>query len=115
MKSVAALDEFEFCGDGIYAVYHVIKTRQVDIIGVGRHIEHLVFMHDASPVDIVNPLLGNIYFMFPYCRKQGVNLAVDIRQANAVIIEEIQFSYTTAGEDFRDITAYTADPEYGYT
>lgn len=63
----------------------------------------------------MNPLLHDIYFVFADRLMGSDDLAVDIRQTDLVIVNEIKGADTAAGKGFDDIAADSADPEDGDT
>ena len=57
----------------------------------------------------MNPLLHDIYFVFADRLMGSDDLAVDIRQTDLVIVNEIKGADSAAGKGFDDLTADTAD------
>ena len=63
----------------------------------------------------MNPLLHDIYFVFADRLTGSDDLAVDIRQTDLVIVNEIKGANSAAGKGFDDIAADSANPEDGDT
>ena len=57
----------------------------------------------------MNPLLHDIYFVFADRLMGSDDLAVDIRQTDLVIVNEIKGADSAAGKGFDDIAADSAD------
>ncbi len=64
-------------------------------------------------VDTLNPFLHNFYLRLTDGVERSNYLAVEVRQSDGVIVDEVKFAYAAAGESFDNITAYTADTEDG--
>ena len=58
---------------------------------------------------------GNVYLMFAYCRDCSKYLAVDVRQAHTVVVDDVDGADATAGEHFNDIATYSTDTEDSHT
>lgn len=71
--------------------------------------------HLCLRIDQMNPLLHDIYFVFADRLMGSDDLAVDIRQTDLVIVNEIKGADSAAGKGFDDIAADSADPEDGDT
>ena len=69
-------------------------------------------MYLCTWIDVENPLHRHIYLILPHGAARRQNLAVDICQANAVIIDQIKLSDSAARQCLHCITADPADTEY---
>ena len=66
-------------------------------------------------IDIQDPFLHNVRFIFSDCLIGRNNLTVQIRQTHLIIIDQIKGSNAASCQRLTDITTYTTDSEYGDT
>jgi len=112
---MTTLDEFQLCGDRINAIHYIVVDGEVDVVGILWHIEHLVTVDDAAPVDVVYAFGSYIHLMAANGRKQGVYLPVDISEAYTVVVEKVEFAHTAAGEYLHYVSTDASHTEDGYT
>ncbi len=115
VESIAALDELKLSGDGVYAVHDIVILAEVDLVGVGGHVKHLMLMHDATAVDVMDTRLGHVDLMLSDGGDERIDLSVDIGEADAVVVEEIYLAHAAARQHFHHISSYASDAEDGYT
>ena len=60
-----------------------------------------------------NALRRSVNLVFPDCFARGENLAVDIRQANLVVIDKVNRPYSAADKRLNGVAADAAYPENG--
>ena len=72
-------------------------------------------VNPAFRVDLMNALLHHLGLIPSYCRLQGNNLPVPVRQAYLIIINNIQRAHAASGKRFHHIAAHTADTEHGHS
>ena len=115
VESIAALDEFKLSGDGVYAVHDIVILAEVDLVGVGGHVKHLMLVHDATAVDVMDTRLGHVDLMLADRGDERVDLPVDIGEAYAVVVEEVEFANSAACQYFHHITTDATNAKDGYT
>ena len=70
----------------------------------------------APRIDVVDTVFRHIHLVPPYAGDSSEDLAVDIRQADTVVVYDIYGSHTAAGQYLNDIAAnapYTEDGNAG--
>ena len=70
--------------------------------------------HPDVRVNVVDALRSHIYLILPYCAAGGDDLAVEIRQADLVVVDQIERAHAAADEPLTDIAAHAADVEHGH-
>ena len=115
VEGVAALDELKFCGHRVYAVHDIVILAEVDLVGVGGHVKHLMLMHDATAVDVMDTCLGNVDLVLTDGGDERIDLPVDIGEADAVVVKEVYLADTAARQHFHHISSDASDAEDGYT
>ena len=103
-----------FCRHRVDTVGYIVKLREVDFVSIRRHIEHLVFMHDATGIDVVDSFGG--YIHLDSAHRGGMKLAVDVCQTkDTVVIKESSSPAPLRQALPPRIGPHTADTEDGHS
>ena len=113
--AVRLLHERELARHGVDGVHDIIILRKVELLRRFGQVEHLMFSHDAVRVDRQNALLGDVHLVFADGLARGEDLAVDVRQAHAVVVDEIERAHAGARQRLHRIAAHAADAEHRHT
>ena len=111
VELMATLDKVELGRDRVDTVYHIVVVGKIELISVGGEIERLIFPHMAPRIDVVDTVFRHIHLVPPYAGDSSEDLAVDIRQADTVVVYDIYGSHTAAGQYLNDIAPKTATRE----
>ena len=76
---VTTIDKIKLSCYSINTINDIIIMREVELIGIIRQIECLIFPHDTAWIDWMNTLFSNIYFMLSHCSRGSKELSIDIR------------------------------------
>ncbi len=77
-------------------------------------IEHLIGSHNTIGVDIPHSLCSNIDLWHADGRMGRDDLAVDVCEADFVLIDQIERADAGSRQSLDRVAAYAADPEYRY-
>ncbi|MPN64996.1 hypothetical protein SDC9_212775 [bioreactor metagenome] len=69
-------------------------------------------MHLQFGIDVQEPLLHDLCLVAAYRRMKGDDLAVQVGQADTVIVKNVDSPYAAARQGFRGIPADSADTEH---
>ena len=83
-------------------------------MGVAHKIKLLVGAHDAMGVDVVHALGGHVDLVLADGADEGVELAVDVGEAHAVVVVEVDGAHAAAGQHLDHIAAHAAHTEHGH-
>ena len=70
--------------------------------------------HVAVGVDLQHPLAHDVDLVLADGLARGDDLAVEIRQADLVVVDQIERAHAAADEPLTDIAAHAADAEHGH-
>ena len=115
VEGIAAFDELELSSHCVYAVHDIVILAEVDLVGVGGHVKHLMLMHDATAVDVMDTSLGHVDLMLADRGDERIDLPVDIGEADTVVVEEVEFANSAACQYFHHITTDATNAKDGYT
>ena len=68
--------------------------------------------HVAVGVDLQHPLAHDVDLVLADGLARGDDLAVEIRQADLVVVDQIERAHAAADEPLTDIAAHAADAEH---
>ena len=80
----------QFAGDGVNGVHHIVVLGKVELVLCFRAKEAPVGGHFDIRVNVVDALRSHIYLILPYRAAGGDDLAVEVGQADLIIIDQIQ-------------------------
>ena len=114
-RALGAANQLELGGHGIDRIDDVIILRQIHLIGGIRHIKYFISVNFDVGVDVVQALLHRVHFVLADGFARGDELAVEVGEADAVIVVEVDCADAAAHKSFRCIAAHAADAENRYT
>ena len=106
-------DDLDLAAHGIYGVHDAVPDRKIKRISRFRKEKSLAFPHGALRCDVADAFFGEIHLVFSHRRMKGEDLTVQVAQADAVVIDQINCTDPASGESFRSIAAYAAESEDG--
>ena len=71
-------------------------------------------MDDCVRVDLLDTLLRHVHLVLPHGLACGEDLAVHVRQAHPVVVDEVQRADAAAHQRLHRVAAHAADAEHGY-
>ena len=107
-------DEGDLARHRVDGVHDVIVLGEIELILRLRGEEGLVGGDPDVGVDVVDPLLGHIHFILPHGLAGGDDLAVEVGQADLIVVDEVQRAHAAAGQRLNGIAAHAADAEDGH-
>ena len=87
---------------------------KIKLVGCFGRVECLVCAHYGVRVDVFNALGRNIHLVLTDRLARRVDLAVDVCQADFVVVDEVERAYTAARKRLYRVAAHAADTENGY-
>ena len=96
----------------INGIHYIVILGEIKLVLRLRQVEGFVCCNLAVRVNIFNPFLRHVHFILPHCAAGGINLAVQVSQANFVIINQIQGADTGTGQRLHRIAADAADAKH---
>ena len=102
----------QLAGDRVDGVHHVVELGEVEAVLRFRREEGLVGSHLDVRVDLVDALLSHIHLELAHRLVGGNDLAVQVGQADFVVVDEVQRTHTAACQRFDGIAAHAADAEH---
>ena len=72
-------------------------------------------MYDGVRVDVKDSLFGHIHLVLPHGFPRCEDLAVDVCEADLIVVDQIQRADAAARQSLRRIAAHAADPKHGHT
>ena len=106
------LDELELAGHGVDRVDDVIVLGKVELLRGLRCVKGLIRVDHGLRCDLKDALFGNVHLVLSHGLARGEYLAVQIRQADPVVIDEVERADAAARERLYRVTAHAADAEY---
>ena len=107
-------DHGQLTSDGIDGIHHVIVLGKIELVLGVRRVESLVDVDHGIGVDLQNAVTGDLDLVLAHGFAGRQNLAVDVGQADLIVIDEVQRTDAAAGQGFDRIAADTADAEHGH-
>ena len=92
--------------------HYVVILREVDLVGIAHHIEHLVGNDLASWVDVGDAFGCHVHLVTAYGACGSDYLAVDVARSHNVIVVEVDCPYPTACEHLNGIAAHAAHAKH---
>ena len=92
----------------------IVVLRKIKLIRRLRQIEALVYAHIAVRVDLQNAVAHDLDLVFADGFARGDDLPVEVRQADLVVVDEIERTHAAAHKRLADIAAHAADAEHGH-
>ena len=71
-------------------------------------------MNDGVRVDLLDALLRHVHLVLAHGPARGEDLAVQIRQADPVVVDEVQRADAAAHQRLHRVAAHAADAEHGH-
>ena len=102
----------QLAGDGVNGIHHIVVLGKVELVLCFRAKEAPVGGHPDVRVNVVDALCSHIYFILPYRTAGGDDLAVEVGQADLIIINQIQCPHAAARQRFHRVAAHAADAEH---
>ena len=62
----------------------------------------------------MDTFLGHIHFILPHGLAGGDDLAIEVGQADLIVVDEVQRPHAAAGQRLNGIAAHAADAENGH-
>ena len=110
-KSGRAHRYLDFSGNSVYAVHNVVVQGKVERGSRLRGEKHIVLGDGAFRVDVENPLSRDIDFLHSDCRVESDNLPVQVRDANSVVVHDVDGTDSASGEGFDGMPSDPSDTE----
>ena len=111
---VGHLCQQELGGDGIDGIHHIVILGEVEFCCRIRQEEGREGTDLAVRVNGEDPLFGGIHLQLADSMMGGNDLPVDIRQADPVMVNQINGADAAAGQGLHHMAAYTANAENGH-
>ena len=111
---MGVLNQRQLAGDGVDGVHHIVELGEVEAVLGLRAEEGLVGSDLDVRVNVVDALLGHIHLEFAHGLAGGNDLAVEVGQADLIIVDEVQCAHTAAGQCLHRVAAHTADAKHGH-
>ena len=108
-----AHDDLDLCRYRIDSIDNVRILREIKSIRIFRQIEAFVCFHLCFWIDVKNPLLHHVYFIFSNAASCRNNLTVDIGQADFIVVHQHKMADTASCQRLHGIAAHAADTENG--
>ena len=105
---MAAAYQLQFRLYGIYAIQHIIISRQIHLVGVLWQVKHREHFHLTGWGDVLHPLPSHLHLQPSHRGMGGDNLPVDIRLAHEVIVIKMKRSHSTPCQCLHGIAAHAA-------
>ena len=106
-------DNIDLGGYGVDRIDNVVAAGFNDLLSAVRQIKCLEGLHAGFGVDLEDPVFHDLHFRAADGLAIGVDLPVDVRQANKVIVNKNKVAYAGTYQAFDGITSHPADPEHG--
>ena len=94
---------------------HIVVLAEIELVGGVWHVERLVGVHHGVRVDIMDALFRHIHLVFAHRFVGGQDLAVQVGQADLVVINQVQRANAAACQCFHRIASNTANAKHGHT
>ena len=112
---LALHDQRELAGDGVDGVHNIVELGEIEaVLRLGAE-EGLVGRDLDVGVDVVDPLFRHIHLIFAHGLAGGDDLAVQVGQADLVVVDEVEGTHAAAGQRLHGIAAHAAHAEHGHT
>ena len=105
-------DQCDLAGHGVDGVNDVVVPGKVELVGGVGRVECLVNVDVAVGVDLQNAVPRDLDFVFCHGLARCQDLAVQVRQADLVIVDQVQCADAAAGQRIDGVAADTADAEH---
>ena len=101
--------------NGINGIHDVIILGEIELILRLRSEERLVGGHFDVGVDIVDAFCGHIHLILAHRLVGGHDLAVEVGEADLVVVDQVQRSHAAAGQCLHGIAPHTADAKHSHS
>ena len=108
-------DQFQLALYRVDGIDHVVVLAEIELVGGVWHVERLVGVHHGVRVDIMDALFRHIHLVFAHRFAGGQDLAVQVGQADLVVINQVQRANAAACQCFHRIASNTANAKHGHT
>ena len=105
-------DKGDFCSNGIYCIYNIIIFFKWKIVCILRQKKTLMCLHLHVRIDFQHTLFHNIRLVFSHCFSCCNDLAVQIRKAYLVVVDQVKSTYPASHQRLTHISANTANSKY---
>ena len=99
-------------GDGVDGIHHVVVLGEIELVLRLRGEEGLVGRDLDVGVDLVDALFRHIHLILPHRLAGGHDLAVQVGQADLIVVDEVQRTHAAAGQCLNGIAAHAANAEH---
>ena len=111
---LALHDQRNFTGDSVDGVHHVVELAEIEaVLRLGAK-EGLVGGDLDVGVDVVDALFGHIHLEPAHRLVGGDDLAVQVGEADFVIVDQVESPHAAAGQRLDGVAAHAAHAEHGY-
>ena len=113
IRLCGTLCQKQLAGDGVDGIHDIVVLGEIKLIRRVRQIEAGIRPHNAGGVDVQHPLPCHIHLQPAHGGVGGKNLAVQIGNADGVVIDQIQHPHAAPGQCLHGVAAHAAHAEYG--
>ena len=109
------LDKLQLAGNGVDGIHHIIILAEVKQRRRLGRIKGFVGVYNDIGAYILDALLRHIHLVLPHGFAGGEDLAVQVCQANSIIVDEIQRANAAAGQCLHGIAAHAPNAKHRHT
>ena len=114
LEAGASAYQFHLGSDSVDAVDNVVILREVDLIGIGRQIEHGMRRDAAAGIDGSDALGSHINLETAHIGGQRDDLPIDVRQGHRVVVKKVDGAHAAASQHLDGIAAHATHAEDGH-